>query len=166
MYAYLVRRLLLIIPTLFGIMVINFVVVQFVPGGPVEQMIAELTGDNVDVTARVSGTATGETQTGQTKTTSGKDVGATSRYRGAQGLPPELIKDIEQRFGLDKPAHERFLLMMGNYIRFDFGDSFFQDKSVVQLVIDKMPVSISLGLWTTLLVYLISIPLGRGEGRA
>ena len=162
MYAYIIRRLLLIIPTLFGIMVINFVVVQFVPGGPVEQMIAQITGDSVDATARVGGQAGQETASStQSKTTAGKSGdGGASRYRGAQGLPPELIKQIEKQFGLDKPIHERFVLMIGNYLRFDFGNSYFQDRNVTQLVIDKMPVSISLGIWTTLLVYLISIPLG------
>jgi len=160
MYAYIVRRLLLVIPTLFGIMVINFAVVQFVPGGPVEQMIAQLTGDDVDVTAKVGGQAGQETSaSSQSKTSAGKSSGD-SRYRGAQGLPPGLIKQIEKQFGLDKPAHERFGLMIRNYLRFDFGKSYFQDKSVAQLVVEKMPVSISLGLWTTLLVYLISIPLG------
>jgi microcin C transport system permease protein len=161
MYAYILRRLLLIIPTVLGIMIINFAVVQFVPGGPVEQMISQISGDNVDVTARVGGQAGSETGTASPNApSSGNDAGLSKRYRGAQGLPPELIKDIERQFGLDKPAGERFLFMMGNYLRFDFGDSFFQDKSVTQLVIDKMPVSISLGLWTTLLVYMISIPLG------
>jgi len=161
MYAYILRRLLLIIPTLLGIMIINFVIVQFVPGGPVEQAIAQLTGEAVEATARVGGEAGSEVTTGPDQT--GRQVaggGTTSRYRGAQGLPPELIADIERQFGLDKPAHERFVHMMGNYIRLDFGDSFFQDRSVAQLVVDKMPVSISLGLWTTLLVYLVSIPLG------
>ena len=162
MYSYIIRRLLLIIPTLLGIMVINFMVIQFVPGGPVEQMIAQITGEGVDATARVGGQAGAETQSStESKTAAGKSVdGGTSRYRGAQGLPQELIKQIEKQFGLDKPLHERFFLMMGNYIKFDFGDSYFQDRSVAQLVIDKMPVSISLGIWTTLLVYLISIPLG------
>jgi len=160
MYAYIIRRLFLIIPTLLGIMIINFAVVQFVPGGPVEQMIAQLTGEAVDVTARVGGEAGSEANAGLKATATGKQAGVSSRYRGAQGLPPGLIKHIERQFGLDKPVHERFLLMMGNYVRFDFGDSYFQDRSVVQLVIDKMPVSISLGLWTTILVYLISIPLG------
>ena len=160
MYAYIVRRLLLIIPTLFGIMVINFAVVQVLPGGPVEQMIAQLTGEAIDVTARVGGEAGSEVAAGKRTQATGKQAGAPSRYRGAQGLPPELIKDIERQFGLDKPAHERFALMISSYVRFDFGDSFFQDKSVAQLVVDKMPVSISLGLWTTLLVYIISIPLG------
>lgn len=160
MYAYIVRRLLLIIPTLFGIMVVNFAVVQVLPGGPVEQMIAQLTGEAIDVTARVGGEAGSEVAAGKRTQVTGKQAGEPSRYRGAQGLPPELIKDMERQFGLDKPAHERFVLMMDSYVRFDFGDSFFQDKSVAQLVVDKMPVSISLGLWTTLLVYLISIPLG------
>ena len=160
MYAYIVRRLLLIIPTLFGIMVINFAVVQVLPGGPVEQMIAQLTGEAVDVTARVGGEAGTEITAGRKAVATGKQAGFSSRYRGAQGLPPDLIKDIEKQFGMDKPALERFVLMMGNFIRFDFGDSYFQDRSVAQLVIDKLPVSISLGLWTTLLVYLISIPLG------
>ena len=160
MYAYIVRRLLLIIPTLFGIMVINFAVVQVLPGGPVEQAIAQLTGEAVDVTARVGGEAGGEATAGRRTQTAGKQAGAPSRYRGAQGLPPDLIKSIEKQFGLDKPAHERFVLMMKSYVSFDFGDSYFQDRSVAQLVVDKLPVSISLGLWTTLLVYMISIPLG------
>ncbi|MEE8351282.1 MAG: microcin C ABC transporter permease YejB [Rhodospirillales bacterium] len=160
MYAYLIRRLFLIIPTLFGIMVINFAVVQVLPGGPVEQAIAQLTGDAVDVTARVGGDAGSEVAAGRrTQATTGQSA-QSSRYRGAQGLPPELIKSIEKQFGLNKPAHERFALMINNYVRFDFGDSYFQDRSVAQLVIDKLPVSISLGLWTTLLVYMISIPLG------
>ena len=158
MYPYILRRLLLIIPTLLGIMVINFVVIQFVPGGPVEQMIAQLTGDNVEATARFGGGSPQETR----DTSQSLQIGSStnSRYRGAQGLPPDLIKEIEKQFGLDKPAHERFLMMIGNYVRFDFGDSYFQDRSVAQLLVDKLPVSISLGLWTTLLVYLISIPLG------
>jgi microcin C transport system permease protein len=160
MYAYILRRLMLIVPTLFGIMIINFAVVQFVPGGPVEQMIAKLTGDAVSATARVGGDAGSETMSSRPQQSQGEQSGGKSRYRGAQGLPPDLIKQIEKQFGLDKPAHERFWLMMKNYIRFDFGNSFFQDRSVAQLVLDKMPVSISLGLWTTLLVYLISIPLG------
>ncbi|NQV99528.1 MAG: microcin C ABC transporter permease YejB [Rhodospirillales bacterium] len=160
MYAYILRRLLLIVPTLLGIMVINFAVVQILPGGPVEQMIAQLTGDAVDATARVGGDAGSETGSSRQQPKAGKDAGLSSRYRGAQGLPEDLIKSIEKQYGLDKPAHERFYMMIKNYLVFDFGDSFFQDRTVVQLVIDKMPVSISLGLWTTLLVYLISIPLG------
>lgn len=162
MYAYITRRLLLILPTLLGIMVINFAIIQFVPGGPVEQMIAQITGETVDATARVGGGAGQETQNAtQSKTSAGKTTeGGAGRYRGGQGLPPELIQQIEKQFGMDKPLHERFLLMMGNFIKFDFGNSYFQDRSVAELVIDKMPVSISLGIWTTLLVYLISIPLG------
>lgn len=160
MYAYILRRLLLIIPTLLGIMVINFAVVQVLPGGPVEQMIAQITGDAVDATARVGGDAGSEVGSSNQQPRAGKDAGLSSRYRGAQGLPPDLIASIEKQYGLDKPAHERFYMMMKNYLLFDFGDSFFQDRSVAQLVIDKMPVSISLGLWTTLLVYMISIPLG------
>ena len=160
MYAYLIRRILLIFPTLLGIMIINFAAVQILPGGPVEQAIAQLTGEAIDVTARVGGEAGSEINAGRRTETTNNQTSASNRYRGAQGLPPELIKDIEKQFGLDKPAFERFLLMIKNYIRFDFGNSFFQDRSVVQLVIDKLPVSISLGLWTTLMVYLISIPLG------
>ena len=160
MYAYIIRRLLLIIPTLFGIMIINFAVVQVLPGGPVEQMIAQLTGEAVDVTARVGGEAGSEVTAGRKVEAVGKKAGVPGRYRGAQGLPPDLIKSMEKQFGLDKPAHERFMLMISSYVRFDFGDSYFQDRSVAQLVIDKLPVSISLGLWTTILVYLISIPLG------
>ncbi len=159
MLAYALRRLLLIIPTLFGIMVVNFIIVQAAPGGPVEQAIAKLQGIDVEATARVSGTGGSEVSEAKRPTQPGQSS-AQSKYRGAQGLDPEFIKEIERQFGFDKPAHERFFLMMGNYIRFDFGDSFFRDRSVFDLVVDKMPVSISLGLWTTILVYLISIPLG------
>lgn len=157
MFAYILRRLALIVPTLFGIMVVNFIVVQAAPGGPVEQMIAEIQGTAVDATARVS-SAGGETQVRESKGSSGGNTA--SKYRGARGLDPELIKQIEKLYGFDKPAHERFFIMMKNYATFDFGTSFFRDSKVVDLVIDKMPVSISIGLWTTLLVYLISIPLG------
>ncbi len=159
MSAYIVRRLLLMIPTLFGIMLINFVIVQAAPGGPVEQAIAQITGQGSAITERVTHSGSGETLTAPT-TPSTQSQGTQSRYRGAQGLDPEFIKELEQRFGFDKPMHERFFKMMGDYITFDFGNSFFRDRSVVDLVLDKMPVSISLGVWTTLLVYLISIPLG------
>ncbi|NQV48720.1 MAG: microcin C ABC transporter permease YejB [Rhodospirillaceae bacterium] len=159
MLAYILRRLMLIVPTLLGIMVVNFIIVQAAPGGPVEQVIAKLQGLNVEATARVSGTSSAEVGQQQKMTPSSGQRQA-SKYRGAQGLDPEFIKEIERQFGFDKPAHERFFMMMGNYVRFDFGDSFFRDRSVVDLVLDKMPVSISLGLWTTLLVYMISIPLG------
>jgi microcin C transport system permease protein len=156
MGAYIVRRLLLIIPTLLLIMLINFMVIQAAPGGPVEQMIANLTGHGADITTRVTQGGAGENlQSGAINS-----ADTNSKYRGAQGLDPEFIKSLEKQFGFDKPLHIRFFDMLKNYIRFDFGDSFFQDRSVVDLVIDKMPVSISLGIWTTLLVYLISIPLG------
>jgi microcin C transport system permease protein len=159
MLAYIVRRLLLIVPTLLGIMVINFVVIQAAPGGPVEQLIQQLTeGGAPDVTARVSGTGTGDLAAGAESRAGAGDV--TSRYRGARGLDPEFIRDIERMYGFDKPMYERFFQMMGQYLRFDFGTSYFRDQSVVDLVLEKMPVSISLGIWTTLLTYLIAIPLG------
>ena len=156
MLAYIVRRLLLIVPTLLGIMIVNFVVIQAAPGGPIEQLIATMQGIAVDATERVSGGG-GELVEGGGGL--GGEAGA-SKYRGARGLDPELLKDLERQFGFDKPAHERFLTMLWNYVRFDFGESFFRDQRVVDLVLSKMPVSISLGLWTTLLIYLISIPLG------
>jgi len=150
MLAYIIRRLLLIVPTLFGIMLINFAVVQFAPGGPVEQMVAQVRGTAVDAASRVAGTGGGDMAQG----------GGESRYRGAQGLDPKFVAELEQLYGFDKPAHERFWLMIKQYVQLDFGRSFFRDRSVVELVLEKMPVSISLGLWTTLLIYLISIPLG------
>ncbi len=159
MFAYTLRRLMLMIPTLFGIMVLNFIIVQAAPGGPVEQMIAEIQGLGVEATARVGGRAGSETASSSKAQAGSLDRGG-GKYRGSRGLDPEFIKRIERQFGFDKPVHERFWLMMGNYIRFDFGESFFRDRDVLDLVLDKMPVSISLGLWTTLLVYLISIPLG------
>jgi len=157
MGAYLVRRVLLIFPTLFGIMLINFAIIQIVPGGPVEQMIAQMTGTAVESTARFSGGGEGELNS--SFDASSFDDGD-SKYRGAQGLDPDIIKEIEVMYGMNKPAHERFFKMLKSYIFFDFGESFFRDQKVTSLVLDKMPVSISLGLWTTLLVYLISIPLG------
>jgi len=153
MSAYIIRRLLLIIPTLFGIMIINFAIVQIVPGGPVEQMIAEMTGTAVESTARFSGESSESLDYDMSSS-------GDSKYRGAQGLDPDIIKEIEKMYGLDKPAHIRFVNMLKNYITFNFGESFFRDQKVTDLVLDKMPVSISLGLWTTLLIYLISIPLG------
>ncbi|GAA4128088.1 microcin C ABC transporter permease YejB [Aminobacter aganoensis] len=156
MGAYVLRRILLMIPTLFGIMAISFAVIQFAPGGPVEQVIAKLTGQGGDAGDRLSG--------------GGGDVGGnnfdpaggegSSKYRGAQGLDPEFIAKLEKQFGFDKPPLERFFMMLWNYIRFDFGDSYFRDVSVLDLILEKMPVSISLGIWITLLSYLISIPLG------
>lgn len=150
MAAYIVRRLLLIVPVLFGIMVINFIVVQAAPGGPVERTLAELRGRGVDATARVGGDAGMEVQAAQRP----------GESRGARGLDPALIEDIKRLYGFDKPPLERFVQMMGNYLVFDFGNSFFRDRRVVDLVFEKLPVSISLGLWSTLLIYAISIPLG------
>lgn len=161
MLSYFLRRLLLIIPTLFGIMVLNFLIVQAAPGGPVEQVIAKLQGHATDSTARVGG-AGSESLQNLTQNMQ-KDVASSSsssRYKGAQGLDPEFIKELEQQFGFDKPLHERFFRMMSNYLRFDFGKSYFRDEKVIDLVLSKMPVSVSLGLWTTLLIYTISIPLG------
>jgi len=157
MLAYIIRRLFLIVPTLFGIMVVNFVVVQMAPGGPVERVLAQLQGTAVEATARISSSG-GEVSTqSQQKPVTG---GPTSKYRGAQGLDPEFIKRLEKQFGFDRPAHERFFKMLGNYLTFDFGNSFFRDTSVVGLILEKMPVSISIGVWSTLIIYLISIPLG------
>ena len=152
MGAYILRRLLLMIPTIVGIMAISFIVVQFAPGGPVEQVIAQLTGQNDNASDRLSG---GGDLAGQQSL---EDTG--SRYRGAQGLDPELIKKLEKQFGFDKPPLTRFLDMMWNYIRFDFGESFFRNTSVIDLIKEKMPVSISLGLWILIASYSISIPLG------
>lgn len=154
MAAYIVRRLLLIIPTLFGIMVLNFVIIHAAPGGPVEQMIARFQNTEVGATARFTGTRHGDTAP---QAQGGK---GSSAYRGAQGLDPAFIAELERQFGFDRPPHERFFRMMGNFLRFDFGNSFFRDQTVWQLVLEKMPVSISLGLWTTVIVYLVSIPLG------
>ncbi len=154
MSTYIVRRLLLMIPTLFAIMVINFVIIQVAPGGPVEQIISQLTGVGADITERVTRTGTSETLSSAGSDTFG------GKYRGAQGLDPDFIAELEARFGFDKPLHVRFITMMKQYLMFDFGESFYRDRAVVDLVLDKMPVSISLGIWTTLLVYLISIPLG------
>jgi microcin C transport system permease protein len=158
MAAYILRRILLIIPTMIGIMAISFAVVQFAPGGPVERVIAQLQGTDVSATARITGGAGdfGGINTGQG---SASDP-VFSKYRGAQGLDPEFIKSLEKQFGFDKPPLERFGLMIWNYFRFDFGESYFRDISVLELIGEKLPVSISLGLWMTLLSYAISIPLG------
>lgn len=158
MTSYIFRRLLLIIPTLLGIMIINFAIVQLAPGGPIEQIIAEVSGTDAGTTGRISGGGS-EVSGGSSQTTAGSTA-ADNGYRGAQGLDPEFIKELERQFGFDKPLHERFIDMMGNFIMFDFGTSFFRDETVIDLVLQKMPVSISLGLWTTLIVYLICIPLG------
>lgn len=154
MHAYIVRRLLLMIPTLLGIMLINFAVVQIAPGGPVEQTLARMQGLDSGATSRIGGSSQGEVRNLAASSSQN------SKYRGAQGLDPELVEKIEKLYGFDKPAHERFWLMLKNYAMFDFGESFFRDAKVTELILEKMPVSISLGLWTTLLVYLISIPLG------
>jgi ABC-type dipeptide/oligopeptide/nickel transport system permease component len=159
---YLLKRVLLIIPTLFGIMLFSFVIIQFAPGGPVEQMIAQLMGHSSSIVSRMGGGGgdalgggAGGAQLGQ-----GAADSITSKYRGAQGLDPAFIKSLEKQFGFDKPAPERFYLMMKNFLTFDFGKSYFRDVPVMDLIKEKLPVSISLGLWMTLLTYLISIPLG------
>jgi len=157
MTAYILRRLLLIVPTLFGVLLINFAVIQFAPGGPVEQAIAQLRGETVDVAGRISG-ATGAETAGAARDATAST--APSTYRGAQGLDPEFIRQLEAQFGFDQPAHRRFLKMCADFLRFDFGRSFYRDRSVIELIAEKMPVSVSLGLWSTLLIYAISIPLG------
>jgi microcin C transport system permease protein len=157
MAAYILRRILLMIPTLFGIMLIAFLIIQFAPGGPVERVIAQLAGTEVSATARFGGGAGGETGIGQTPRQEG---GTEFRYRGAQGLDPEFIKKLEQQFGFDKPAHERFFMMMKSYLTFDFGQSYFRDVPVLGLIKEKLPVSVSLGLWLTLIAYGVSVPLG------
>ena len=160
MLSYIIRRLLLIIPTLLGILLINFIIVQAAPGGPVEQIISQIKGHNIDSTSRIAGTDKGDVSSQSTIIQTNQSSDASSKYRGSQGLDPEFIAELEKYYGFDKPAHERFYIMLKNYIKFDFGESYFKGKKVIDLIIDKMPVSISLGLWTTLIVYLISIPLG------
>jgi len=139
------------IPTLFGILLINFIIIQFAPGGPVERAIAQMQGLGNETTSRLSGSS---------DVGANQDAGASGAYRGAQGVDPKLIKDLEKQFGFDKPPLTRFLKMIGDYARFDFGKSFYREQPVTQIIVSKMPVSISIGLWTTLLIYLISIPLG------
>ncbi len=150
MGAYILRRLLLIIPTLIGIMIINFALVQFVPGGPVEQAIARIQGGG-DV---FGGFAGGDDQGG------GNAALSNENYIGARGLPPEFIAELEKEYGFDKPPVERFFNMMWNYMRFDFGESYFRSISVIELIKEKLPVSITLGLWSTVIAYIVSIPLG------
>jgi microcin C transport system permease protein len=149
------------IPTLFGIMVVNFVIVQAAPGGPVELLIARIKGTAVEATARV-GSAGGE-MAGAGGPGGGQASGAASKYRGARGLDPEFIHQLEKLYGFDKPAYVRFFQMIERYAVFDFGQSFFRDRPVIALIMDRLPVSVSLGLWTTLLIYLVSIPLGIGK---
>ncbi len=158
MLNYIIRRLLLIVPTLLGIMVINFVVIQAAPGGPVDRLIAQLRGQGVAATERIGAGARTELAGPSGQQRGGPGVESTTR--AGRGLDAELIKKLEKQFGLDKPPLERFALMLKNYVTFDFGESFFKNRKVVDLVLEKMPVSISLGLWTTFLVYFISIPLG------
>ena len=161
MGAYILKRFLLMIPTLLGIMLMTFAVIQFVPGGPIEQVIAKMQGTGADALSRISGTGGNEAGTNtQDQTAASGASSATIKYRGSQGLDPEFIKSLEKQFGFDKPMHERFLLMIRNYAMFDFGESYFRDRSVLSLIYEKMPVSISLGLWITILQYLVSIPLG------
>lgn len=145
---YILKRLLLIPLTLLGILVINFAVIQLAPGGPVEHTLAKYRGMNVDSKSQFSSTAQMNMEH------------SSSQYTGAQGVPEELVKELEKQFGFDKPAHERFIKMVKDYARFDFGRSYYKDKSVWQLIVERMPVSISLGLWSTLIIYLIAIPLG------
>jgi microcin C transport system permease protein len=152
MIAYAARRIMLMIPTLLAIMVVNFFIVQAAPGGPIDQMIARLKGSEISATERVSNTGGGEIK--------GSSSAGEAQYRGARGLDPAFIKELEKQYGFDKPPLTRFLLMMKNYLTFDLGSSFFRDRRVVDLIRDKLPVSISIGLWTTLITYLISIPLG------
>ncbi|MUM76738.1 microcin C ABC transporter permease YejB [Pseudodesulfovibrio sp. F-1] len=153
MLTYLAKRFLFLVPTLLGILAVNFFVVQFAPGGPVEQTIAQMTGANRSVLERVSGAAPDEMRSADTSVSQ-------SIYKGADGLDPALIRQIEEYYGFDRPAGERFLLMLKNYATMNLGESFFRDSTVTDLILEKMPVSISLGLWSTLIIYLVSIPLG------
>src|SRR5213083_2363939 len=157
MTAYIARRILLMFPTLLGILFVSFIVVQFAPGGPVERVLAQLSGADTGGTSRVSG---GGGDFGPRGQVGASADAVSSKYRGAQGLDPDFIKKLEAQFGFDKPAPERFALMVWNFARFDFGKSYFRDVSVLQLIKEKLPVSMSLGIWMTLLTYLISIPLG------
>src|SRR6202451_3493275 len=156
MLAYIARRLLLMIPTIFGIMLVSFAIVQFVPGGPVERAIAQLQGTDQGSTANFGGTGggIGAGATGQ----AGGDIA--SRYRGSQGLDPKFIKELEKQYGFDKPALERFWILVRDYSTFNFGKSYYRDVPVLELIKEKLPVSISLGMWMTVLSYAISIPLG------
>jgi microcin C transport system permease protein len=162
MAAYLLKRILLIIPTLFGIMLISFAIIQFAPGGPVDRIIAQLTGRDSSIVSRIGGGGNDALSSNNSQAQLGQGAAdaVTSKYRGAQGLDPEFIKSLEKQFGFDKPAYERFFIMMKSYLTFDFGKSYFRDVSVLQLIKEKLPVSISLGLWMMIISYMISIPLG------
>jgi len=157
MLNYIIKRLFLIIPTLFGILAVNFLIIQAAPGGPVEKAIAQIKGTEVSVTEKFTTSGGEQSQSAQSQT---KLNFTESKYRGSQGIDPDLIKELEKQYGFDKPPIERFFEMLKNYLVFDFGESFYKDKTVIDLIIEKLPVSISLGLWTTLFIYLISIPLG------
>lgn len=146
---YIIKRLILIPITLLGILALNFIIIQFAPGGPVEHVLAQYQGMNTDATSSISGSASAHIE-GKTR----------SKYQGASGVPDDLIKELEKQFGFDKPAHIRFFKMIKDYALFNFGKSFYQNKTVGALILERMPVSISLGLWSTLIIYLISIPLG------
>jgi len=150
--AYILRRLLLMIPTLLGIITLNFFIVQAAPGGPVDRAIAQLQGRDADPTARFSG---GGGETGPSRQSNDPNTS-----RGARGIPPEVVERIKKQYGFDRPIHERYLLLLGNYITFNLGNSSLSGQPILELIASKLPVSISLGLWTTLLVYLVSIPLG------
>ena len=145
--SYLFRRMLLVVPTLVGILLVNFVIIQAAPGGPVDQAVARLAGDMTSVTATIAGGSSG----------SSRELVSFNRN---SGIDPELIAELERQFGFDKPAHERFLKMLRDYFRFDFGKSFYQDVRVIDLILDRLPVTLSLGLATLLIVYTISLPLG------
>ncbi|CAY73797.1 putative ABC transport system, inner membrane component [Erwinia pyrifoliae DSM 12163] len=160
MGAYLVRRLLLVVPTLWAIITINFFIVQVAPGGPVDQALANI---QFGQTSGMPGAAGEGAAHGRSALNAQP---GDSQYRGSRGLDPEVIAEITKRYGFDKPLHERYFTMLWNYIRFDFGDSLFRSSSVIQLIKESLPVSVSLGLWSTLIIYLVSIPLGIKKGRA
>lgn len=150
MHRYIIKRLLLIPVTLFGILLINFAIIQLAPGGPVEYMLAQYKGIDTSVTGNINSGAPNLNE---------------QKYQGAKGVPDDLVKELEKQFGFDKPVHERFTKMLKDYLTFDFGKSYYKDKSVLELIKERMPVSISLGLWSTLLIYLIAIPLGIKKAR-
>lgn len=161
MQAYLLRRILLMIPTLLGIMLLNFAIIQAAPGGPVEQAVAQIKGTATGASSRIGGGGGGDmAASAQNVGINQQSAAIQSAYRGAQGLDPDLVAELEKQYGFDEPAHERFWKMLTDYMTLDFGDSFYRDTPVIDLIFDKLPVSISLGLWTTLIVYIISIPLG------
>ena len=161
MTAYLIRRLLFVVPTLLGVMILNFIIVQAAPGGPVERVIAQIKGQETSHTARLTASTS---ELANSSSTTQQTLAASStisdKYHGSRGIDPELILELERQYGFDQPPLTRFLKMLGQYATFDFGESFYRDRTVLQLIAEKLPVSISLGLWTFLLVYLISIPLG------